>query len=460
METQARGREVRRVLIITLAANLLVAAAKIIIGLITYSLAMVSDGVHSLLDATSNVLGLVSSWFASRPPDETHPYGHRRFETLAAMFIGGLLLLTAWEIVKSAVARLAQNITPEITALNFIVMLATIVVNVTVSAYEARMGRQLKSELLLADSEHTRSDIYVSLTVLASLAAVQIGFGWIDAVATFVVVALIARAAWKILSHSADVLVDRAPLEPASVREVVKDVPGIRQVMQVRSRGAVGDIHVDLDVQVSAPTTADQSAAIAREIRERLRRDFDGLEDIRIYFVPTRDPKPDVAQVARAEGDALGLGVHEVIPVQDVSGGLRIDMHVEVPPEQTVAEAHEHVSLLEERLMQSIPELTRIVTHIEPAHLPEHTHYDGNETHTLARQVLDQARSLYPEADWHDLDIRQEADGGFAISMHTTVSPTLSIEEAHRLAERVETAIRADLPQVHRVTIHTEPTEE
>src|SRR5690606_41540381 len=177
--------------------------------------------------------------------------------------------------------------------------------------------------------------------------------------------------AWKILGGYADVVVDRAELEPASVREVVKDVTGIRQVMQVRSRGAVGDIHVDLDVQVSAPTTADKSAAIAREIRERLRRDFDGLEDVRIYFVPTRDPKPNVAQVARAEGDALGLGVHEVIPVQDVSGGLRIDMHVEVPPEQTVAEAHEHVSLLEERLMQSIPELTRTATHTEPAHPAE-----------------------------------------------------------------------------------------
>lgn len=460
MEIQARGREVRRVLVITMIANLLVAAAKIVIGALTYSLAMVSDGIHSLLDATSNVLGLVSSWFASRPPDETHPYGHRRFETLAAMFIGGLLLLTAWEIVKGAVGRLTQNITPEISAVNFAVMVVTIVINIAVSAYEARAGRRLNSELLLADSEHTRSDIYVSLTVLASLVAVELGFGWIDAAAALVVVLLIARAAWSILTRSASVLVDRAPLEPGSVREVVQDVPGIQQVMQVRSRGAVGDIHVDLDVQVSAPTTADQSAAIAREIRERLRRDFEGLEDVRIYFVPTRDPAPDVAQVARAEGDALGLGVHEVIPVQDVSGGLKIDMHVEVPPEQTIAEAHEHVTLLEERLKQSIPDLKRIVTHIEPAHLPEHTHYDGTEAHLLAKRALDTARGLYPDANWHDLDVRQEADGGYALSMHTTVSPTLSIERAHRMAEQVETAIRADLPQVHRVTIHTEPHEE
>lgn len=456
LEGQIRGRGVRRVLIITLIGNLVVAVAKVAIGLLTRSLAMISDGIHSSLDATSNVIGLIGSSIASQPPDETHPYGHRRFETLASMFIGGLLVLTGWEIIKGSIERLSQNVTPEITTINFVVMIATILINIAVSTYEARAGKRLNSELLLADSKHTRSDIFVSLTVLASLVAVRLGFGWIDAAAALVVVVLIGIAAWNIISNSVNVLVDRAPLEPASVRTVVEDVLGIEQVMQVRSRGGMGDIHIDLDVQIGAATTADQSASIAQEIRSRLREDFEGLEDIRIYFVPEQTDHPDVAQIARATGDALGVGVHEVIPIEDSEGGLKIDMHVEVPLEQTIGEAHAIVSTLESRLKESIPGLTRVVTHIEPAHAPERIQ-EGIFSHMLADRALSTAHELYPDMDWHDLEIRREEDGGYALSMHGVVAEDMPLEQAHRIAERVETGIRAALPRFHRVTIHTEP---
>ncbi|HLV43489.1 MAG TPA: cation diffusion facilitator family transporter [Aggregatilineales bacterium] len=457
MEQSARDRQVQRVLMGTLAANLLVAAAKIIVGLATRSLAMVSDGVHSSLDATSNIVGLVSVRLASRPPDETHPYGHRRFETLASMLIGGLLMLTAWEIVKGSINRLSQNVTPEITTVSFAVMVVTILINIGVSTFEAREGKRLQSEILNADSHHTRSDIFVSLTVLASLIAVRLGYGWLDAAAALVVVVLIAIPAWDILSRSVNVLVDRAPLEPGRVERVVREVPGVEHVTQVRSRGSLGNIHIDLDVQVPAPTTADQSAAIAREIRERLGAGIEGLEDIRIYFLPTPDVDPDVAQVARAEGDALGLGVHEVIPVQDAAGRLKVDMHVELPPALTVGEAHELVTQLEDRLRAAIPDLTRVVTHMEPAHRGESARQEGPSARELAAQAHDLAAELYPEVSWHDLEIRLESDGGYALSMHGAVSPATPLEAAHRIAEEVETAIRATLPQFHRVTIHTEP---
>ena len=457
MEIQSRGQQVRRALILTLIANVVVAVLKAVIGLITGSLAMVSDAIHSSIDASSNIIGLVSMRIASRPPDESHPYGHRRFETLASMLIGGMLVLTAWEITQGAIDRLGENVTPEISLVNFVVMIATIIVNIAVSTYEARAGQRLNSEILLADSQHTRSDIFVSLTVLASLVAVELGYGWIDAAAALVVVVLIAIAAWRVLTRSINVLVDRAPLEPDSIRDVVAGVPGVEQVVRVRSRGPADDIHIDLDVQVSGPTTADQSEAIAREIRARLRGGFEGLQDIRVYFVPNQEGEPDPARVARAEGDALGLGVHEIIPISDDNGGLKIDMHVEVPPQQTIGEAHALVTQLERRLQEAIPELTRVVTHIEPAHIHERADGDPESAHRLASRALDTANALYPEVDWHDLDIRQETDGGYALSMHSAVPPETRLEQAHRMAEDVETQIRAAIPQLHRVTIHTEP---
>ncbi len=458
MQKTAKEREVRRVLVLTLLGNLLVAAAKVVIGLITRSLAMVSDGIHSSLDATSNVIGLLSTAVAARPPDATHPYGHRRFETLASMFVGGLLLLTGWEIARGSVARLRGNITPEITTLNFVVMIVTIVINLVVSTYERRVGKRLNSEFLLADAEHTRSDVFVSLTVIASLVAVQMGWAWVDAVAALGVVGLIGLAAWRIVSRSVNVLVDGAALEPIDVQRVVGELPGIQRVARVRSRGPADDIHLDLDVEVSAPTTTEQGAAIANEIRRRLRAQIDGLSDIQVYFLPQQDGPPDYAQIARAEGDALGLGVHEVIPT-NIPDGLSLDMHVEVPPEQTVAEAHDVVSQFEERLHERIPELARVVTHMEPAHTCEDALHDDH-AHTIGHRAMTHARLAYPEGDWHDLEIRREADGGYALSLHALVPPDMLVEDAHRMAESVETRVRAALPEVHRVTIHTEPPED
>jgi cation diffusion facilitator family transporter len=451
-----RYRDIRRVLVLTMVANVLVAIAKLIVGLLTGSLAMIADGVHSSLDATSNVIGLASTIIAARPPDADHPYGHRRFETLASMMIGGLLLLTAWEIVKSSVSRLVESSTPQITAINFIVMIFTLAGNLTVSTYERWEGKRLKSEFLLADAEHTRSDVLASAIVLISLVATSLGLAWIDAVAALIVVGLIGLAAWRIVRRSADILVDRAALDPAAVSAVAREVAGVREVPRVRSRGPTDDIHLDLDVYIAAPTTAEHSAAIAEEIRARLRERFDGLSDILVHFLPARDAPPDYALIARAEADALGLGVHEVITTKTASG-LMMEMHVEVAPEQSVGEAHAVASRFEEAMRRAVPGLERIVTHIEPAHTVTASRYYDKDAHAVAHEALRLAEQLYPDNNWHDLDIRAEADGVYALSMHCHVAPDMPLEAAHRLAETVETQVRAALPALHRVTIHTEP---
>ena len=456
-----RQQEIQRVLIITLIANLAVAAAKVIVGLLTASLAMVADGFHSSLDATSNIIGLASTAIAARPPDADHPYGHRRFETLASMMIGGMLILTAWELIKSSVNRFLEGATtPHIGAVNFIVMILTLLINLGVSFYERRAGKRLRSEILVADAAQTRSDVLVSTTVLASLVGVKLGAEWIDAAAALVVVGLIGLTAWRIVWQSAGVLVDRAALDADAVSQIVEQVPGVRRVVRVRSRGPSDDIHLDLDVQVAAPTTAEHSDTIAREIRARLRKRFEGLKDIRVYFLPSRSEPPDYALIARAEADALGLGVHEVIPTTK-DDGLTLEMHVEVQPELSVGEAHHIVTDFEERLQRALPQLARVVTHIEPAHTCEDTPllYDS-DAHELAHSAFEIARRLYPDRGWHDLDIRAEADGGFALSMHCHVADEMPLEEAHRLAEEVETQIKASLPAIHRVTIHTEPLHE
>ena len=194
----AKVVQVRRVLWITLGLNVLVSAAKLAYGLATGTFSMIADGVHSFLDGANNVLGLVAVAAAGHPPDAGHPYGHRKFETFAALAVGVLLLLACWEIVKGAVGRLQGGAIAEPGPAGFLVMVLTLLVNVFVTSYESRQGRRWGSEILLADAVHTRSDILTSLAVMAALGGSLLGWRWIDAVATLLIVAWIGLLAWRV----------------------------------------------------------------------------------------------------------------------------------------------------------------------------------------------------------------------------------------------------------------------
>jgi divalent metal cation (Fe/Co/Zn/Cd) transporter len=297
--------------------------------------------------------------------------------------------------------------------------------------------------------------------VIASLIAVEFGLTWVDSAAALVVVVLIGIVAWRIVSNAAAILVDRAALDAGAVSQVVQRVAGVQGVARVRSRGPSDEVHLDLDLQVAGPTTAEHTDAIAGEVRKQLRERFTGLDDIQVNFVPRRDTPPDITLTARAQADALGLGVHEVISIPTSAGDmLALEMHVEVEPDQSVGEAHALVTEFERRLKGVIPNLERIVTHIEPAEkitdVPTH---DGIAT-ILERKALNIAEALYPKYEWHELEVRPEPDGGYALSMHCHVSASMPLEQAHHIAEEVETRVRAALPELHRVTIHTEPPDE
>ena len=455
MKTDDTRRQVRRVLWITLAANLLVAASKLALGLLTGTLAIVADGFHSTLDASSNVIGLAGNVLAGRPPDEDHPYGHRRFETIAAMMIGGFLLLTAWEIAGQALDRLRSGGQPDVTPLSFAVMIGTIVINLAVSRYERREGERLNSEILTADSYHTGSDVFVSVSVLVSLAAVAIGWAWADVVAALVIVLLIGRAAWKVLWQTGRVLVDTAPIAADRIEVIVRQTPGVRSVERVRSRGPADAIQLDIDVKVDPSLTAEHAEAIVNAITERLHETIDGIAEVEVHYSPYYALPPDYHMIARAEADALGLSVHEVVLFQTPEGSV-LEMHVEVPPGQMLEDAHHQVSLFEKRVKAALPDLAGITTHIEPAFRGPVPVANSDRAEEVRAKALELAQTLYPDVKWHAVFIRPEAHG-YALSMHAGLAEDMTVEDAHLLAGRTETHLRSALPLLQRVTIHTEP---
>lgn len=459
MASATARRDVRRVLIITLVLNLTVAFGKIIVGALSGVLAISADGMHSLIDGASNVAALLANRIADKPPDEEHPYGHRRFETMAALLIGALLLLTAWEIVTGAIERLRDGSEPDISPLAIGVLVVTLIINLFVSRYERREGERLQSELLLADAANTGADVFVTLSVLATTIVIALlGWTWIDPLAALVIVGLIARAGWQVIARTASVLVDTAPFRAGELASVVGGVPGVLKVTQVRSRGTADDAHVDIDVRVARESTAERTAAIADAIRRRLGEQFPGANEVVVRFVPDSSAETDYALAARAQADALGLSTHEVRLVR-TPGGRTLELHVEVPPNQTLGDAHEQVSRLEHKLRDSVPGIDAVVTHIEPA---QHAREPEPARDAEAARVKARAKALlarhYPDDDWHDVWVTPYEDG-YAIALDMVLPASISVEAAHEKAEAAELLLRTEIEEVKRATIHTEPPE-
>jgi cation diffusion facilitator family transporter len=283
---QQRARGVNRVLWIVLALNLGVAALKLVFGFLTGSLSMIADGFHSSLDASSNVVGLAGMWLALRAPDQGHPYGHRKFEALAALLISLFLFLACYEILTSLVGRLQGTHEVDATPYAFLVMVGTIAVNIGITRYEARAATRLRSMILAADAKHTRSDVFVGFGVLASLLGARLGFPSLDLVVAVVIVGLIAYSGYQIVRDSFTVLVDGRVLDPEHVTRVAMGVAGVSAVHRVRSRGVADDIQIDLHVHVPGQMSVSQAHELAHEISARIRAEISGVTDVVVHVEP------------------------------------------------------------------------------------------------------------------------------------------------------------------------------
>ncbi len=280
----------RRVLWITLGLNFAVAFAKLGVGGSTHTLSMIADGYHSLLDGGGNILGLVALLMAHRPPDEEHHYGHRKFEVVASIGISLMLFVAAVEILLSAWGRLSGGSEPgTFSAVSVTVMIVTMAINIGVSRYEARKGRQLHSPFLVADSRHTASDVYASASVLLALAGLKLGIAWIDPLAAILIGVAIVRAGYTILSWSLGVLADRALLPAPAIAAIAAEFPEVRSCRKVRTRGFADSVFVDLTVRFEPTLSLREAHAVCDRVEERLRREYPEIDDIVVHMEPDED---------------------------------------------------------------------------------------------------------------------------------------------------------------------------
>ncbi len=460
-DTRDLGR-IKLVLVITMLLNFLATVIKLAAGAATGSLSVIADGLDSLFDGLSNVIGLAGLYVAAKPPDAEHPYGHRKFETIAALIIAFLLFLICWQLLQAGWERFRSGASPEVSWWVVGAMLVSMVIQAGTSLFELRQGRRLNSEILVADALHTRASIIVSLSVLAGLGMVALGYPRVDAILAVGVAFVIAKIGVDVLRETIPVLVDQAVVDPQEIAKIVRQVGGVESFHRVRSRGASGSAAVDLHVRISPEKTVQEADAVATEIRRRLLA-LEKVADVTVHVEAQRHSSmgsQDVFALLRQTADELGLVVHESW-LRRFEGELYLEAHVGVDPLLTLGQAHDLVDKLEVEIRQRAPGVDVVHTHIEMAdrqvqegdRVPEEV---GQRVKVAVKEIVDGIPSL---SDPHNIIVRRNTGiaAGYSVSLECTIAPDTPVADAHQLSSLLERELSAQLEGVVDVFVHLEP---
>lgn len=282
-------KKVKLILLVLLGANLIVAISKILIGLVINSSSVMADGFHSISDSASNIIGIIGIVLASRPKDSSHPYGHKKFETIASMFIGTMLLFISFSVIKSSIYKLFNPSILDISVESLVIILLTLFINIFVAVYENKQGLKLNSQLLIADSLHTKSDIFVSSGVLITLLCIKLGFPPIvDTITSFIVSLFILHASYEIFKDNISPLTDKVILDEELVIDILEEFDDIKDVHNIRSRGFKDYVFLDMHIKVDCNLNIDEAHNLVHKIENTLINKLGKKIDVIIHVEPNK----------------------------------------------------------------------------------------------------------------------------------------------------------------------------
>lgn len=276
--------EVQRTLIIILMLNLVIAAAKIFYGYYTGILSITSDGYDSFLDAIANLVGIIAIIFAKKPKDKEHPYGHVKIETFASILIGLSLIFVSYEILVSAYEKIINPTAIEVSLVSFAIMISTLLVNVCLSQYEKQKGKKLNSDLLLADSKHTQSDILATSIVMVGLILMHLGLTIVDPILSIIIALIIIKTGISILKNNLDMLIDANIIPIDDIYTHIHDIEGVENVHNIRTRGTKSNVFVDMHVVVDSQLSMKKAHEISEKIEEKIKDEFTQIKEVLIHL--------------------------------------------------------------------------------------------------------------------------------------------------------------------------------
>lgn len=286
-ESTARSIAVRRALLIVLLLNVAVVIVKIAVGVRTGALTVLGAALESSLDVLNNLIGMALVTVAARGPDDEHPYGHDKFETLGALAIVGFLSISCFELLREGINKLLRGQPPaNASNVDIVLLVLTILVNFFVVRYERNKGRELQSTFLLADASHTQGDIFVTALALASLGLTRLGLGVFDPALALVVAMMIAYSGYRVLRDSIPVLVDQRAVEAAQLRKLIEGIPEVVDIRQIRSRSTPsGLLFAEVTIGVAADTSVAAAHAVADEVEARIGEQL-GASEVTVHVEP------------------------------------------------------------------------------------------------------------------------------------------------------------------------------
>ena len=456
VRTEAQ-KEKRGVALYSIIASIFMILGKATVGLITGSLALLTDALHSFLDLSASIITYFAVRISDKPADREHHFGHGKVESLAALAEVLLLFLTCGFIIYEAARRLISGATPiELNIWAFIVVVICILIDIGRVRALKRIAKKYSSQALAADALNFSTDILSSLVVLFGLGMVELGVSWADSVAAIGVAIFIITAVYRMARQAIDVLLDRAPIEiEHDIRVLVGEFPEIIGIsaLRVRSDGRTtfGALNLDVDRSLSFH----QANRLKERLQKRLTEQLP-LTDITLTFNPVSKESELAAESIRFVVTSFDLPLHHLI-INQTDDGYYVSMHVEMPGNITLDKAHDRSEEIKKKLHEAIPRLKKVIIHTQPyEHEINGQIPDEERTRRIAREVERIVESLDGVEDCHNIVLMPYREG-LALSADIRLDGRLPLEKTHLTAKQVEEKLRVEIVELVSVTLHLEP---
>ncbi|MCC6443463.1 MAG: GNAT family N-acetyltransferase [Armatimonadetes bacterium] len=458
-------KEKKGVALSSVGAAVLLTVMKLVVGLMTGSLGILSEAAHSGLDLIAAVVTYFAVRISDKPADADHLYGHAKVENLSAFVETLLLLATCGWIVYEAVERLFfRHVEVEVTVWAFAVILVSILIDITRSRALLRVAKKHNSQALEADALHFSTDVWSSSVVLIGLGLVKIGeysgqaeyFKKADALAALGVAVLVIWVSVRLGKRTIDVLLDRAPTGMVPlIEQAAVQVEGVLEVRRVRLRQSGHKSFVDLVVAVGRELPTEQSHAIAVDVVGRI-QEIVPESDVVVHTSPTRRKGETIPERIRTIAESQAKTIHN-IQAHEERGLVYVDLHMEVDESLDIRQAHAMATDLEKAIRAEMPNVTAANIHIESR---QQRGRDIRDVTASSGDIIEKVRGIASliegVVECHGITVRRSGSQIY-LAMHCTFDDTLSIREAHEITTDLEDKLAIAVPGLARALIHPEP---
>ncbi len=451
--------EKEQVALTSIAASAGLTIAKVVVGVSTGSLAILSEAGHSLIDLGATVMTYVAVRVSGKPADEEHHYGHGKVESISALGETALLFLLSGVVIWEALKRLigSEPHVVEATIWAFGVIVASIVIDFFRSRALTRTAEATQSQALEADALHFSSDLWSSLAVLVGLVGVHFGIAWADSAAALAVAVLVCVAGWRLGKRTIHTLTDVAPAgAAAAVQAIAAAVPGVVRVEQVRARGVGETTFVDLTVAVSRTLPVDRVSAIRDAVSSAIEEQMPGAQPV-VVMHPIALNNETVLDRVMIIARNRALAVHHVT-VHDLKDRRSVSLDLEVDGKLSLRAAHDMADKLESAIAGELGPGVEVETHIEPLQTQDALGREAPPNRVLAvsMALAELAAAQGIIRDVHDVRVR-ETEAGEIVNFHCRVDPALAVQTVHENVDQLERALKARSSSIKRVIGHAEP---